>query len=147
MILRTVTGSLAYFAVVFGVGFVLGVLRISFLVPHFGERIAELAEMPVMFLVIVLSARRVTHRLAIPPSYPARLGMGVLALGLLLAAELVLVVALQGQSLAEYISGRDPVSGTVYLVMLALFAAMPVLVGRSVIRTEGNPETPNKLFH
>jgi hypothetical protein len=143
MITRTIKGGLAYFAVVFGLGFVLGILRISFLVPRFGERLAELAEMPVMFLVIVVSARSVTRRLAIPPFSSARLGMGVLALGLLLAAELVLAVALQDRSLAEYIASRDPVSGTVYLVMLALFAAMPVLVGRSVIRREGTHGTPN----
>lgn len=139
MITRAIKGGLAYFAVVFGVGFVLGVLRISFLVPRFGERLAELAEMPLMFLVIVVSARSVARRFAIPPSASARLGMGVLALGLLLAAELVLAVALQDRSLAEYIASRDPISGTVYLVMLVLFAAMPVLVGRSVMRREPNP--------
>ena len=139
MITRTIKGGLAYFAVVFGLGIVLGILRISFLVPRFGERLAELAEMPVMFLVIVVSARSVTRRLAIPPFSSARLGMGVLALGLLLAAELGLAVALQDRSLAEYIASRDPVSGSVYLAMLALFAAMPVLVGRAVMPRERNP--------
>lgn len=139
MITRTIKGGLAYFGVVFGVGFVLGILRISFLVPHFGERLAELAEMPAMLLVIVVSARHITCQFAIPRSSSERLGMGVLALGMLLAAELILAVALQDRSLAEYIAGRDPVSGAVYLVMLMLFAAMPVLVGRSVIRGEANP--------
>lgn len=130
MIARTVKAGLAYFAVVFGAGFLLGVLRVLLLVPRFGERYAELAEMPVMFLVVVISARGITRRFAIPPSASARLGMGGLALGLLLACELALV--LQDRSLADYIASRDPVSGTVYLVMLMLFALMPALVGRSV---------------
>ena len=53
MMTHTISGGFAYFALVFGAGFVLGVLRISFLVPRFGERLAELAEMPLMLLVIV----------------------------------------------------------------------------------------------
>lgn len=136
MMTRTISGGFAYFALVFGAGFVLGVLRVSFLVPRCGERLAELAEMPVMFLVIVISAICVTCRFAIPLSTSARLGMGLLSLALLLAAELIMAVALQNRSLADYIASRDPVSGTVYLAMLVLLAVMPILVGRSVIRTQ-----------
>jgi hypothetical protein len=136
---RIIKGGLAYFAVVFGAGFVLGVFRVLFLVPRFGERLAELGEMPVMLVVIVASARSVTRRFAIPPVSSARIGMGTLALGLLLCAELALAVALQGRSLAEYIASRDPVAGTAYLVMLVVFAAMPALVGRSGIRGARTP--------
>ena len=53
MMTRTIRGGLAYFALVFGAGFVIGVLRVAFLVPRFGERLAELAEMPLMLLFIV----------------------------------------------------------------------------------------------
>lgn len=70
-------------------------------------------------------------RFAVPLSIPARLGSGLLALGLLLAAELLLTVVLQERSLADYLAGRDPVSGSVYLAMLALFALMPALVART----------------
>lgn len=132
MIKRTLKAGLAYFAVVFGAGFILGVLRTFFLVPRLGERLAELAEMPIMFVVIMIAARSLTRRFAVPPMTSARLGMGVLALALLLAAELALAVALQDRSLAEYIASRDPISGTVYLVMLVLFAAMPVLLGHGL---------------
>jgi hypothetical protein len=34
-------------------------------------------------------------------------------------------------ALADYIASCDPVSGSVYLVMLALFAVMPIFVGRA----------------
>jgi hypothetical protein len=51
---QSIKAGLAYFALVFGAGFVLGVLRVSFLVPRFGERIAELGEMPLMLAVIVI---------------------------------------------------------------------------------------------
>jgi hypothetical protein len=139
MMTRAIKGGLAYFAVVFGAGFILGVLRVSFLVPRLGERLAELAEMPLMFVIILLSAIYVTGRFTVPISLSARLGMGFLALGLLLLAELILSVALQGRSLAEYIDSRDPVSGSVYLAMLVLFSLMPIFVGRSVMRRERNP--------
>lgn len=53
--------------------------------------------------------------------------VGLLALGLLVAAELALAVVLQDRTLAEYIRSRDPVSGSVYLALLLIFAAMPRL--------------------
>ena len=126
-----IKAGLAYFALVFGAGFVLGALRVSLLVPRFGERISELAEMPLMLAVIVFAAMFVMKRFAVPLSIPARLGTGLLALALLLAAELLLAVVLQERSLADYIASRDPVSGSVYLAMLRLFALMPVLVART----------------
>ena len=125
-----IRAGLAYFALVFGAGFVLGALRVTFLVPRLGERIAELGEMPFMFLVIRLAARFVIRHFALPASMRARLGTGLLALVLLLAAEFVLAVVLQNRSLADYIASRDPVSGSIYLAMLVLFALMPAFVGQ-----------------
>jgi hypothetical protein len=55
------------------------------------------------------------------------LTVGALSLVLSICAELALAVALQRQTLAEYIAGRDKVSGSVYLVLLVLFALMPWL--------------------
>jgi hypothetical protein len=50
------TGTL-YFAFVLGVGFVLGSIRVLWAVPHFGARMAELMETPLMLLVIIVAAR------------------------------------------------------------------------------------------
>jgi len=129
--MRIVRCGLAYFALVFAAGFALGSVRVPFLVPRLGVRTAELLEMPIMLLVVVLAARFVVRRFALPRSFGVRLSVGALALALLVAAELALVVLLQGQSLAGYIAGRDPVSGSVYLVMLGLFAAMPLILARA----------------
>jgi hypothetical protein len=54
--------------------------------------------------------------------------MGCTALGLLLVAEFTLVLCLRGLSVSEYRASQDPVSGTVYYVMLGVFAIMPLLV-------------------
>ena len=124
----TVKAGLLYFALVFGAGFVLGPVRLLWAVPRFGERSAELAELPIMLAVAVLAARCVMRRPFAPPTRPRALAVGLLALGLLLAAEVSLVLSLRGLTLREYVASRDPVSGGAYLATLAVFAVMPLAV-------------------
>jgi hypothetical protein len=120
-----------YFALVFGMGFVLGTIRILWLVPRFGTRAAELMETPAMFAVTIVAAWWLVRRLAMPSSPSSRLGMGCVALSLLLVAEFTLVPWLRGMSISEYLASRDPVSGSVYYAMLGVFAVMPLLVARN----------------
>jgi hypothetical protein len=117
-----------YFALVFGTGFVLGVIRTLWAVPRFGTRMAELMEAPIMFVVTILAARWIVRRLAVPAKPSSRLGMGCVGLGLMLVAEFTLVLWLRGLSISEYLASRDPVSGTVYYVILGVFCIMPLLV-------------------
>lgn len=124
---RIIPAGLAYFAIVFGTGFLLGMVRVPFLVPRIGERWAELAEMPVMAAVIFLAAGLVLRRFPEIRSPARSLAVGFLALGLVISAELGLAVVLQSQTLAEYISSRDKVSGSAYLGLLLVFAVMPRL--------------------
>ncbi len=123
-----IKASLLYFVMVLGTGFVLGTIRVPFLVPWLGERYAELLEMPIMLVVIVLSARYVVRRFGVGPELAVRLQIGFAALALLVAAELLLATLLQDQSMAQYIASRDPVSGSVYLLVLVVFALMPALL-------------------
>jgi hypothetical protein len=110
-----------YFALVFGAGFVLGPIRVLWLVPRVGVRTAELMELPLMLLAVFFAARWVTRRF---PAAPA-VRTGFAALALLLTAEIALGMALTGASLAQVLFDRDPVSGTAYYMALAAFAAMP----------------------
>ena len=116
-----------YFALVFGAGFVLGTVRTVWVVPRFGTRMAELMETPIMLVVTMVAARWIVRRLAVPSVPSSRLGMGFVALGLMLVAEFGFVLWLRGLSIREYLATRDPVSGTVYYVMLGVFAIMPLL--------------------
>ena len=127
---QIIKAGLVYFALVMGAGFLLGTVRVPFMAPRLGERLAELIEMPLMLVVIGLSARFVVRRFALPPTASVRLKVGFLALALAVCAELLLAAALQGQSVRAYIASRDPVSGSVYLAMLGLFALMPWLLAR-----------------
>ena len=55
--MRLLRPAAAYFAVIFGFGFVLGALRILWLVPYLGERNAEVLETPFMLVVTVFAAK------------------------------------------------------------------------------------------
>lgn len=128
--MRILKAGVLYFALVFGAGFILGPIRIKWIVPHFGTRMAELMEAPIMLVVIVVAARWIVRRLAVPSRLSSLLGVGCVALGLLLVAEFTFVLWIQGLPISEYLASRDPVSGTVYYVMLGVFAIMPLLVSR-----------------
>jgi len=56
--------------------------------------------------------------------------LGALVLALLIAAELGLTALLSGQTIGASVVSRDPVSGSVHLAMLIVFALMPLFVDR-----------------
>jgi hypothetical protein len=117
-----------YFGTVFAVGFALGMVRVLWMVPQFGVRAAELIEAPFMLAASFLAARWTARRLAPPNTAWTRLQVGVIALTILLAVEFTLVLWVRGLSFREYLDSRDPVAGTVYLLLLAVFAVMPALL-------------------
>ena len=129
-LMKVLKAGMLYFALVFGAGFVLGPIRVFWVVPRVGVRMAEMIEAPIMFAVIIVAARWLVRRLAVPPTPSSRLGMGLVALGLLLAAEITMGYLLWGLSATELITTRDPVSGSVFCALLGVFAVIPLLLAR-----------------
>lgn len=127
---RAIIAGIAYFGVVFAAGFTLGISRVMLLVPRIGVRTAELLEMPIMLCVVVLAARAVVRRFAIERENRGRLVMGGVAIVLAIGAELLVAIGIQHQSLTAYLANRDPVSGSVFAVLLVVFAAAPLLLSR-----------------
>ena len=123
--MRIAVFAAAYCVAVFAVGFGLGAVRVTWVVPAVGERIAELAEMPFMIAASVLLAWRFVRRWRLRVG--AALAGGVLALALLLGAEIALVVA-RGLTLEQYLASRDPVSGSAYVAALVVFMLAPAAV-------------------
>jgi hypothetical protein len=119
-----------YFALVLGAGFVLGTVRTLWIVPRVGVRTAELLESPIMLVVTTVAARWTVLLRGVRPMLSARIGMGCIALVLMLVAEFGFVLWIRGLSIKEYFSTRDPVSGTAYYAMLVVFAVMPMLVSK-----------------
>ncbi len=120
--------ALTYFLMVFGTGFLLGPIRIFWLVPKVGIRTAELMELPIMMGMIVFSASFINRRF--PGSKREKLLSGLLALGCMVGAELGVAVLLQGRSVWDAFFNRDPVSGTAYYLSLLLFGFMPWILAR-----------------
>ncbi len=122
--------AVAYFAMVFGVGFVLGTFRVLWLAPQIGTRAAELLESPLMLLVTFLAARWVNTHCSRGGRPRDHLAMGLTALAFLLAAEIGLGLALRGGSVRTILLDKDLVSGTVYYALLGVYALLPWLLGR-----------------
>jgi hypothetical protein len=123
----TVLRGVVYFGLVFGVGFLLGIVRVLLVEPRLGERWAELCEAPLMLAAIILSARFVL-RIFPAARRASYLVSGGVALLLLVAVEFSVVLGIRGLSFSEYVAERDPVAGGVYVLMLVVFAAMPRLL-------------------
>ena len=126
--MQIIEAALAYFGLVFGLGFILGAIRVPFIVPRLGVRRAELLEMPFMLVGIVLASQFVVKKFVLPYTTYAYLSVGILALSLVLIAEVLLVVWLQKQTIRQYIASRDSISGSVYMLLLIAFALMPLII-------------------
>lgn len=116
-----------YFALAFAAGWVLGPIRELVVIPRFGRTVGHLVEAPLMLIVIVLAARWVVRRFAIG-GRGARAAVGLVALALLLSAELLGTRWLRGLAWAEYLAGFHSPAGLIALALFGLFAVMPVLV-------------------
>ena len=127
--MKNLVSALVYFLIVFGAGFLLGVVRVSLLVPRLGERTAELLELPVMLIVIYLTAMFVVRRFKTFSVWDTMF-TGFFALFLLLLAEFGLVLSIRGISIQDYLGSRDPFSFSAYLGALLVFAFAPLIIAR-----------------
>jgi hypothetical protein len=137
--MRILKPAAVYFSLVFGVGFVLGPLRVLLLEPRVGPRTAELVEAPLMLTAILVIGSWVARRLCRGRSATARLGVGLTAAGLVLAADFAVGVGLRGMSVVEVVTGRDPVTGSIYYGLVALTAVAPWWFGRHLGTGQDQP--------
>lgn len=118
-----------YFLVAVGAEFVLEVIRLQVVALHVGERLAEMLEIPNVLLATIIGARWIVDRFTLPPLPGIRLGVGLVALMLLLIAEGTVILPLHGLTVSEYLAGRDSVVGVAPLGALGVLMVMPFLVG------------------
>ncbi len=118
-----------YFLIVVGAEFVLEVIRLQVVALHVGERLAEMLEIPNVLLATMIGARWIVDRFTLPPLPGIRLGVGLVALMLLLIAEGTVILPLHGLTVSEYLAGRDSVVGAAPLGALGVLTVMPFLVG------------------
>jgi hypothetical protein len=104
----------AYFCTTFAAGFLLGTLRTLLVEPKTGALGAVALELPLMLAVSWIACGWALRRFDVGSGFSPRLAMGLVALALLLVAELWVSTALAGRSLGEH---------------LALYLTTPALLG------------------
>lgn len=122
--------GVAYFALVFAAGFVLGTIRTLLLAPHIGPFAAVVVELPLMLAIAWFICRWLVERFAVGDARAERLVMGVIAFVLLLAAELVLSLSLFGGTVVGFVASLGTPEGAAGLAGQVAFAAMPLVVRR-----------------
>lgn len=122
---RTFAAGVAYFGLVFAVGFLLGWVRTFYVAPQTGEFCAVLLETPLMLAASWLACGWVLRRWPVEPAPATRVAMGAIALVLLLLAEAILSTTLAGRSLAEHFRSYVEPPVQAGLVGQLIFAAFP----------------------
>ncbi len=118
--------ALAYGLGGFTLGFLFGALRELVLIPRFGSAPGHLIEFPMVTVCIAALGVWIGRRSTGPAGL---IGLG--GVGVLLALESVLALAVLGQSPAEYLAGFDITAGALFPYGLALMAIAPRL-GRMI---------------
>lgn len=120
--------AVVYFGAVFAVAFVVGMVRVLVVAPVVGALVAVALEVPLILVVSCVVAGWVLRRW--PLDLTQRVGMGVVAFGLLMLAELGLAVLLFGQTAAEFVGGWATLPGALGLAGQIGFAMVPVVRGQ-----------------
>ena len=123
----TVFAGWVYFAIIFALGFILGVVRVMISAPRLGETTAVLLEVPVILAASWFTARWLVRACSVPAQTRDRLIMGFVAFALTMLAELALSVGLFGRSLPEHFAIYAHGVGLAGLIAQILFALFPVL--------------------
>ena len=126
---RPVLAGVAYFALAFLFGFVLGVLRTLAIEPRVGELAAVMLELPVMLLLSWFICRRLSRLFGLSPRIGVRSAMGAVAFVLLITAELAIVMPLRGMATEDYVGHLMTGAGALGLAGQVGYALIPVLQG------------------
>jgi hypothetical protein len=119
--------GIAYFALVFALGFVLGAARTLFVAdaPGGGRLVGVLIELPIMLTASWLLCSFAIRRFRVPSTLAARALMGGLAFVLLLLAEFMVGALLFGRSAIEHFALYREPSYALGLAAQIGFAVMP----------------------
>ena len=128
---RALIAASAYFLALFSLGFVLGTIRVIFVVPRVGELAATIAEVPVMLAAAYFVCRWAIRRWQVPPAIAVRLAMVPWFLALLFAFEALLGAILFGRSVAEQWVALSMPGGLVGISAQIIAALLPLFVGKS----------------
>lgn len=126
--MRILTSACLYFLIVFGVGFLLGPIRVLWLEPSLGETAAVAVEAPLLLAAMIFAARQVPKWMALSTTVGSLAAMGISAVILQQIADFAVAIGLRGMTASEQIASLSAPAGLVYVALVILYAAMPLLV-------------------
>ena len=116
-----------YFLMVFAVGFLLGTIRVIYLIPRFGPVPAVLIELPILLAISWSACGIVLRHIEVPPQFGERLAMGTVAFVILMLAEVIFATLEFGQAIPDYLAQYSTAHGALGLAGQVVFAFFPVL--------------------
>ena len=127
MSVPAILAGVFYALLLFALGFVFGPIREFLLAPRLGPVVATLIEAVPMIAAMAWLAPRLARGMELPPRSRARIAMGLVALLLVLLAEVSLSRLMRGIGPAAWLAHYATAPGVVGAAILAAFAAMPWL--------------------
>ncbi len=130
---KALRAGVAYFIIIFALGFILGTFRVLILVQFISEISAVLLETPLMLGASWFICRALIRKFDVIPTMLARLAMGGSAFTLLMIAEQLLGVFVFGRNLEELLFHYQTVAGAIGLggqVVFGSFSVVQLLVAR-----------------
>lgn len=128
---RALASGAVYFAAVFALGFVLGVVRTLALAPRIGELAAVAVELPLILAASWWICGRTIRSLGVSGSSSERIAMGATAFALLMTAEAALAMLVLGRSPSAYFEALSGRAGLLGLLGQLAFAAFPIIQRRA----------------
>lgn len=123
-----------YFALVFGVGMLLGPVRVLWVEPWLGMALSVLLEAPLLIAAMWFAARAAPAWARVDGGWTSFLSIGLIALALQQVADLAVGFGLRGMTLADQFAYFATPAGMIYLATLFIFALMPLLRMRRAVR-------------
>ncbi|MBA2682983.1 MAG: hypothetical protein H0U66_00625 [Gemmatimonadaceae bacterium] len=114
----------------FALGFVLGILRVMYVAPRFGQTAATLAEVPVMLIAAVAACRWAISHWQVSRAMKIRWMMMLWFLVLLFAFETLLGAVPFGRTASEQWAALTTRAGLIGLAAQIIAALLPLVVGR-----------------
>lgn len=114
-----------YFFITFVIAFVLGIMRVMFVIPVVGELTAVLIEIPLMIFVSWKVSAWVSTKYFLDRAVKDYLLVGAIAFLFLMVAEYFLAVFAFGRTSGEYILSLQTEAGLIGLLGQIGFAAVP----------------------
>lgn len=134
MMIRILHAALLYFVIVFGVGFLLGPIRVFWLEPRIGPFNAVLCEAPFLLGAILVAARVSLRATRMEIRSGSLLAMGAVALAMQQIADIAVGLALRGIGVRDQLARFATPEGAIYATLLVVFAIMPALANRTLAK-------------